>query len=479
MRFPGEAPAPSSGGASKGRGGKLVRGIKRALSAVIDHYLAACLFLALFSMTIIGVGSIAFVGQLGFVLCIAGFLQKSAKVDLRVLCPLLVYHVISFISCYVAFQHPVAGYPATQSIFSVIYLLMACLDERDLLLLRRLCAAWAGAIAAIGICQFTFYAVVQSAKRLSGVLGNPNALGIFVVIAWFALLSCGPREGEKKGPWLSLLLRMEPLLLIAAALALSLGSFLSMAAGILVLFIRKARSLPFPEAFSYLCRILARASLGVGTGILLYLTATRTNAPWLCAPMLLYVLALTAYWEAFLRFLSARAWVPVAMAFTGLLVAMTAVAVRPSSIATFNERLAMMRNGLGYMTVNPLLGVGPYKWRELNLADADKFFNTSHIHNMFIHTGVELGLVAMAMLLVITVRCFRKKDDPCQLAQCAAFLFHNLIDTSFFYTGITSMMLLTVAEPAKGGKEMPQVVLRLVLCAFALMFAYNLYLLSS
>ena len=85
----------------------------------------------------------------------------------------------------------------------------------------------------------------------------------------------------------------------------------------------------------------------------------------------------------------------------------------------------------------------------------------------------------MVMLALVTVRCFRKKTASGQLAQCTAFLFHNLIDTSFFYTGITSLMLMTASEPAKGGKEIPQVVLRLLLCAFALMFAYNLYLLSN
>lgn len=457
----------------------MVGGIKRAVNGVIDHYLAVCLFLSLFTMTIIGVGSIAIVGQLGMVLCVAGFLQKSAKADLWVLCPLLIYHIISLISCYTTFHRLVPGYPATQSVFSVIYLLMACLNQQDLLLLRRLCAAWAGVIAAIGIGQFTFYAVAQSAKRLGGILGNPNALGIFMVISWFALLSCGSQEEETEGPWLSLLLRMEPLLLIAAALALSLGSFLSMAAGIFILFVSKMRSASFMEALLYLCRILARASLGVGTGILLYLTATRTSAPWLCVPMLLYAMALMLCWKRFLRFLLAHNWVSVTMTLAGLLVAAAAIVVRPSSIATFAERLAMMRNGLGYIAANPILGVGPYKWRELNLADADKFFNTSHIHNMFIHVGAELGLAAMVMLALITIRCFRKKTAPGQLAQCTAFLFHNLIDTSFFYTGITSLMLMTASEPAKGGKEIPQVVLRLLLCAFALMFAYNLYLLSN
>ena len=92
----------------------MVGGIKRAVNGVIDHYLAVCLFLSLFTMTIIGVGSIVIVGQLGLVLCVAGFLQKSAKADLRVLCPLLIYHIISLISGYAAFHRLVPGYPATQ-----------------------------------------------------------------------------------------------------------------------------------------------------------------------------------------------------------------------------------------------------------------------------------------------------------------------------------------------------------------------------
>ena len=100
--------------------------------------------------------------------------------------------------------------------------------------------------------------------------------------------------------------------------------------------------------------------------------------------------ALAMCWSTFDRFLRACPRVAASISATGFLVAAAAVTVRPSSLATFAERLEMMRNGMGYLAENPLLGVGPYQWRLLNLADGDKYFNTWHIHNVLIHVGVEM-----------------------------------------------------------------------------------------
>ena len=70
----------------------------------------------------------------------------------------------------------------------------------------------------------------------------------------------------------------------------------------------------------------------------------------------------------------------------------------------------MMRNGLGDIGVNPLLGVGPYQWRMLNLQDSDTYFNTWHIHNILIHVAVEMGLVAAAFLLAVAGRSLKIKE---------------------------------------------------------------------
>ena len=159
----------------------------------------------------------------------------------------------------------------------------------------------------------------------------------------------------------------------------------------------------------------------------------------------------------------------------GVLVAAAAVFVRPSALATFTERLEMMRNGLGYIARHPLTGVGPYRWRVLNLEDGDKYFNTYHIHNVLIHVWAELGVLAAGALAVIVLRCLRKRAEPAQRAGFAAFCLHNLMDTSFFYLGITGLTLLTAGNPRQGGRTLGAWTVRAIFILFAALFAFNLY----
>ena len=162
------------------------------------------------------------------------------------------------------------------------------------------------------------------------------------------------------------------------------------------------------------------------------------------------------------------------MAALGSLVAAGVVLVRPSSLATFAERLQMMRNGLHYCWQNPLWGVGPYQWRGLNMQDADKFFNTWHIHNVLIQVGVELGLLAAAALLILAIRVWLKSKQPETRAEFGAFLTHCLLDTSFFYLGITAMVMLTVAQPSRAsGIRLSCWVWRLLFGILAVLFVWN------
>ena len=135
----------------------------------------------------------------------------------------------------------------------------------------------------------------------------------------------------------------------------------------------------------------------------------------------------------------------------------------------------MMKNGFGYLTVHPLWGLGPYHWRAYNYLDSDLYFNTYHIHNVPLHIGVELGLPAMAMALAVIVRRFLKRSEPGHIAGYTAFVVHNLMDTSFFYTGVTAMTLMTVAEPGRGGRGLPVLAARLIFGAYAAMFAVYLF----
>ena len=129
----------------------------------------------------------------------------------------------------------------------------------------------------------------------------------------------------------------------------------------------------------------------------------------------------------------------------------------------------MMASALRYLTVNPLLGVGPFQWRLLDLNDGGKYFNTWHIHNTLLHVGVEMGWIAMAALAAAVVRVYRKKLPAAKKAGFTAFCLHNMIDTSFFYLGVTAQMLVAAERP--GEKRLSGGWLKAV---FGVMFAVNL-----
>ena len=444
--------------------GKLSEKIDRAM----EHYLLILLAMALVALTFIGIGNLRTVGMLGCVLCIAGISTRgTVKIDLRILLPMLLYVLLCAASTFAVGMGFAGSYMYSHAIYPVIYLVMAYLDQKDLLRLKRWCAIWAGMVAVMALAQFMYKALDGIGARLGAVLGNPNSLGSFLVVGWCALMSFQP-EDEEQSFSAELLRRLEPVILATLALTLSMGSFLALAVGMLVMLVQKKRKEGWREGIRFGSRMLAKATLAVGTGILMYFTARMTAIPWLCLPILACLIGLAVYWPLFERFLRQFPKFAVMMTVLGACVALAAVMIRPSATATFVERLEMMRNGLGYILDKALLGLGPGQWRLANMSDADKYFNTWHIHNVFIHIGVELGLPAMTALLLIVFRRWQKGGR--NTAGLAAFLFHNLMDTSFFYVGITSMTLASVGEPETEGSTIPPVVMKLLLAVFAVLY---------
>lgn len=443
--------------------------LAKRIDSISDHYVLFLLALALMGLTIVGVGDTPRVSMLGIVLCVAGIFQMPGRIDTRILFPMLLYLVVGAASSYGAIGNVTHTYTATHAIYPVLYFLMASLKKEELRWLRWFTAMWAGYVAANGIVQFLMKAMNGTAGRLGGMMSNANSMGIFLVVGWFGLMAWAPGP-EEKGLIPALLRRLEPLLLTALALTLSMGSFLALAVGMAVRAAGWVKESGWREATWRSARMLAKAALCVGAGILMYFTGRHTSAPLLCVGLVLWLVALMFLWEQFDRFLLAYRWFPWVMCAGGFAVALAAVAVRPSAAATFLERLEMMRNGVGYLTADPLLGVGPYQWRELNLADADTYFNTWHIHNVPLHIGVELGLLALAAVVLIILRTLLKKGR--NVAGFAAFLLHNLMDTSFFYMGTTTSVLFTVGEPEKGGKQPNRILVRAFFAAFALVFVY-------
>ena len=79
----------------------------------------------------------------------------------------------------------------------------------------------------------------------------------------------------------------------------------------------------------------------------------------------------------------------------------------------------------------------------------------------------------MAALVLIGLRALRKKKPPQERALTAAFLLHNMIDTSFFYLGITALALTAAGEP--GDRKLRGGVVKLLFALYAGLFAYGLY----
>ncbi len=447
--------------------------LKHLLKEVKNQYIVACLFLTICIFVLGGTGKMAIFCALGIMLCVVGFMQGAVAVDLWILLPLMIYNLFSLISAYLAHGNIAEGFTSIQAAFSVIYLLMAYLDKDGIRLLRKLCIILTAFVALAGIGEFVCDAVLlHSSARLGGVIGNPNGMGIFLVLGWFSYMNDIPEQKTSGMRWWNCI---EPLLLIALALTLSMGSFAAMAVGIVVIIIADIREFGVKKAVGRSGALLARLSIGLGMGILLYLAVSRVGKTWLYVCLLLYFAAVIVKWEKLGRFLTEYRVVAVVLSVLSLLFAAMIIAIRPSFTATFVERLEMMKNGVRYFKMNPIFGIGPSNWRQLNLYDSDIYFNVNHIHNALIHVGTELGLVAMAMMVIVAVRCLIKDKRLYGRAGWGAFLFHNMVDAAFFNIKITSMAIMSGGEPSQGGRRLNSVTTKIIFGVFAMIFAYNFY----
>lgn len=439
------------------------------LDAPNDLTLPLALLLALVTTTFLGVGDLRTCALLGLMLCALGVLREKARADWRGVGLLTVYVIFSALSSHTVYASFFTGYAPIHAIYPVILLLLGTLGEGERLAAKELAVLWAAALAVWSLLSYTWEAVAAGgAGRLGGALGNPNATGIFFVIAWLALQDCGKGKGFP-AKWFPFL---EPPLLMAATLTLSMGSFGAMVAGLLLLSVRST----LRESLKALLSTSTRIGLAMGTGLLLYLGAARTGMPLCCLPILGYALAVSFLWPKWAAFLEENPRFAMTAALAGMLAAAGLLLVlRPSALSTFGERLEMMENGLSYLTRKPLLGLGPYQWRLYDLRDGGKYFATWHIHNVPLHLAVETGWPAAIAMTALPLLALQNQKAPGARVALLAFCIHNLMDTSFFYTGVTTLVFLTAA-PGKGSRETGPWLLRGALGLYAAFFGAALYL---
>ena len=247
---------------------------KKLFIALIEQPAVIGLLFALIILTLGGTGSPVSIGITGIILCLIGLFQKTIKVDLWIFLPLLLYVIFSLIPSYIAVNTPFSGYVYAQLICPIIYILATSLGEHDRTVLRSLALLYAAVISAVGILQFLVEGFKDTANRLGGIFDNANVMGIFLVMSLFSLLMLKSQANFANSLYRSLLKHLEPIFMCGIALTLSMGSFVAMAIGILVLAIYKIRTNSFSDAAIFLAEILTRASIGIGSGLLIYIAAT-------------------------------------------------------------------------------------------------------------------------------------------------------------------------------------------------------------
>jgi len=102
---------------------------------------------------------------------------------------------------------------------------------------------------------------------------------------------------------------------------------------------------------------------------------------------------------------------------------------------SITQRLDYWRTAFAVIKAHPLLGVGPGNFHEVFLKYKVGFgTNTQYAHNIFLHTWAETGILGfMALLYLITGFVIKAKSKSRYILLAGlAFLFHNLIDNTYF-----------------------------------------------
>ena len=235
---------------------------------------------------------------------------------------------------------------------------------------------------------------VLIAKRAIGTFPSPNILGGYLIIAFFLSLHTASGQGQKLG------LKLIPPALISVALILtkSMGAWLSLISGLIILFIISYKS------------IKNRKSVVFSSVILI---------------CIIMVFILITRWERLMDL------------------------GNPQNSIT--QRLNYWRTSLAIIKDHPFLGVGPGNLHELFLNyKVGLSTDTRYAHNIFLHQWAEtglLGFIGIAALIIIFLKKFKAgAKNPFILLSGLAFIFHNLLDNTYFIpqTGLFFWILLAL-----------------------------------
>lgn len=403
------------------------------------------------------------------VACLYCLTLGGTKVDLRALGALCLLALATSFSV-VLYYGDISRNNALFYVMPALYFALSYLGKSSQRLFWKLCVVGAAVVACAGLTTFSFEALQDTAWRARAVLGSPNALGIFLAIAWLCLMSMRERDRAT-------LVFLEPVLLACLALTLSGGSLLSLACGFGVVVYRKKKTCSWRQLGNFCVNIFARMAISFFLGIMFYIAANRTTIPWFCFVLVALVLLVCVMWPKILLLLEECQWLSYLITvLCGLFFVAALFMFRQSAFSTFAERVWMMENGIGYLFRYPLYGLGYGQWPIYNFQDDDMYFNVSQIHNTPIHIGVEFGLIAMAAVMYAIIHRFWKGGGNTPGA--LAFAVHSMIDNPIFSRmGLFGFLLC--AEPRKNGTRLDRLETRVGLLMYAPVLLYCLMRLLS
>ncbi|MGI5977508.1 MAG: O-antigen ligase family protein [Candidatus Limivicinus sp.] len=446
------------------------RKIKTGSPLYLDHPMLVLLCIALAAMSWLGSAGVQALSVVSVIICFALFFKKEIIVDIWSLAAMGVFLLCCLRSSWAALGNPAYGYSANFMFYPPLYLALCSLSQDEGARLRRFGVFWAELLSALGILHYISLSWTGSAGRLGFILGNPNMLGIYLVMAWLLLQRLEDEEasgGIKAG----FLLKAEPALVCALVLTLSMGSFLSFALALLCRLVSKSRKSSFKTAFSQLAGTCARLAVFALPGLAMYIS-DRNGLPLLCTIFAILSLVLCVFRGRIRNFLARPKIALPAVLILGIPAAAAAVILRPTASDTFGERLKMMQNAFGYFKANPLFGVGVYQWQQLNKLDSDMYFHTYHIHNALLHFGAELGIFAVLAIIILAVRFWMNRENRPARSLMTAFYLHCLIDVTVFHMSPVTLFMIGCNSSGGGKLRLSKLAVRIISAVFLIYFLY-------
>lgn len=442
---------------------------------VNENYLALCMCVAIVGFAFLGIAGSTFACVIGALLCIVIMSKRSMVLDLWIFVPLLAYVIFCGVSTLVSSGTLVDGYFGTQAVYLAVVLAIASMDDSEALVMRKLCVGLVAIVSVVALVVFVGNIAEGDVLRLNWPFGNADPEGIFLVIAWFMMQGLVGDDAASR-----LLRQSEVIILVTLALTLTMASFGALFVGAVAMLLYKKHANSWKDLFKSAVVLFARLVIGIGVGVALYEVAFLSPGSWLILLGVACVAALAFFWSRITAFLEDHVSCAAIFALLGIALAGVVLFMRSNSLGHFVERLEMIESGFGYISVNSLLGIGPFQWHELNHEAGGLFPTAMLIHSTPMCVAVELGVTALVALIVIVIRFFIKKRAPEQRGAFVAFLAQNLFDLGFFYPAVTSLLMVVVATPRSSGVILygaSAKVIPAVLCVFYVGMAVRGFLL--